>query len=207
MKKFKITKNEFLKNDMQAFYSVDYTGYGNMGNPNYLNILKNTFGAEEKTKLLKAINGLTGILSSDLPKILTELKLKQITICVIPRAKCFDYYSEDQLIFKSVVGSIVRSLVGFTDGTSFIVRHTDTKTTHLQKQIENFVNDGPLPYPGITKDTCTISDDVIGRDILLIDDIYTKTVNIDEDTIQALLDKGAKSVAFYAVSRTIDRRA
>jgi len=38
---------------------------------------------------------------------------------------------------------------------------------------------------------------------LLIDDLYTRTVNIDEDAIQALLDKGAHSVAFYAVGRTV----
>lgn len=40
------------------------------------------------------------------------------------------------------------------------------------------------------------------KDILLIDDIYTKTINIDEDAIQALIESGAKSVTFYAVGRT-----
>jgi predicted amidophosphoribosyltransferase len=62
-----------------------------------------------------------------------------------------------------------------------------------------------LPYPGITKDTCTISDQVKGKNILLIDDLYTKTVNIDEDAIQALLDKEAKSVTFYSVGKTVSR--
>jgi len=33
----------------------------------------------------------------------------------------------------------------------------------------------------------------------LVDDLYTKGVNIDEDAIQALLDKGAKNVVFYSV--------
>lgn len=33
--------------------------------------------------------------------------------------------------------------------------------------------------------------------------MYTYTTNIDEDAIQALLDKGAKSVRFYAVARTV----
>jgi predicted amidophosphoribosyltransferase len=55
---------------------------------------------------------------------------------------------------------------------------------------------------GKTKDTCLISNEIIGKDILLIDDIYTKSINIDEDAIQALLDKGAKSVIFYAVAKT-----
>jgi hypoxanthine-guanine phosphoribosyltransferase len=30
-----------------------------------------------------------------------------------------------------------------------------------------------MPYPGITKATCTISNEVKGKDILLIDDLYT----------------------------------
>jgi predicted amidophosphoribosyltransferase len=46
---------------------------------------------------------------------------------------------------------------------------------------------------------------LIGKDILLIDDIYTKTVNIDEDAIQALLSKGAKSVSFYAIGFTVSK--
>ena len=40
--------------------------------------------------------------------------------------------------------------------------------------------------------------EINSKNILLIDDIYTKFVNIDEDAIQALLDKGAKSVHFYS---------
>lgn len=62
-----------------------------------------------------------------------------------------------------------------------------------------------LPYIGITKETCSISDDVIGQDILLVDDLYTKTVNIDEDCIQALLDKGARSVTFCSIGKTLSR--
>ena len=46
----------------------------------------------------------------------------------------------------------------------------------------------------------------MGKDILLIDDIYTKTVNIDEDAIQALLDNGARSVFFYAIGKTVSKQ-
>ncbi|MCF6205161.1 MAG: hypothetical protein L3J59_16105 [Methylococcaceae bacterium] len=63
-----------------------------------------------------------------------------------------------------------------------------------------------MPYKGITNDTCHISDNVRGRTIILIDDIYTGGVNIDEDAIQALLDKGARSVYFYAIGKTARRR-
>lgn len=62
---------------------------------------------------------------------------------------------------------------------------------------------GNLPYPGITKETCTISDKIKNKDILLIDDLYTAKVNIDEDAIQTLLDKGANSVIFYSLGKTI----
>ena len=94
----------------------------------------------------------------------------------------------------------------FLDGTNYIVRHTNTKTTHLRKPIEGFENDGPKPYPGISYDTCNFSNSINGKDILLIDDIYTKTVNIDEDMLQSLLDLGANSVSFYAIGKTIENR-
>lgn len=90
---------------------------------------------------------------------------------------------------------------GIIDGTGYIQRHTNTKTTHLRKPIANYDNDGPLPYPGITEQTCTISLDVKFKHILLIDDIYTHGVNIDEDAINALLKFGARSVTFYAVGK------
>ena len=56
-----------------------------------------------------------------------------------------------------------------------------------------------MPYPKITVNTCEISNNVKDKDILLIDDLYTNSVNIDEDAIQALYDKGAKSVVFYSI--------
>ena len=87
-----------------------------------------------------------------------------------------------------------------------------TKTTHLKNvkdltwvNIEglNEQNDGMEPYPGITNDTCIIETDLIkGKNIILVDDIYTKNVNIDEDCIQALYDAGAKKVVFYAIAKT-----
>ena len=57
----------------------------------------------------------------------------------------------------------------------------------------------------LQKKTCSISNDVKDTNILLIDDLYTKTINIDEDAIQALLDKGASTVFFYAIGKTVKR--
>ena len=141
----------------------------------------------------------------DLPQILQELQLSTLTVCVVPRAKADDSYRANQLLFKSTIKTVVNKLNGFEDGTEFIVRHTNTKTTHLRKPIEEYVNDGDEPYPGITDDTCNILSNVQGKNILLIDDIYTQTVNIDEDAIQVLLDCGANSVVFYAVAKTIQK--
>jgi predicted amidophosphoribosyltransferase len=43
---------------------------------------------------------------------------------------------------------------------------------------------------------------VRGEHIILVDDIYTPGVNIDEDAIQALYNCGAAHVTFYAVAKT-----
>jgi len=44
------------------------------------------------------------------------------------------------------------------------------------------------------------------KDIILVDDIYTISANVDEDCIQFLLDNGARTVIFYAIAYT-DRLA
>ncbi len=36
---------------------------------------------------------------------------------------------------------------------------------------------------------------------MLVDDIYTPSVNVDEDAINALLNAGACTVTFYAVGK------
>ena len=81
-----------------------------------------------------------------------------------------------------------------------ISRTRNTKTTHNWR-LEN--NNGDMPYKGITKDTCTIDENAIkGKDIILVDDIYTEDVNVAEDCIQTLLDIGAKSVKLYVIAKT-----
>ena len=203
MNSFVIQSNQYLSRDVQAFYHTNYVGYQRLGNPNYINTLKNTYNSYTKSILDNAVQDLREVLLNDLlllndlPQI---LQLIPLTVCVVPRAKT--NYQPNQLLFKSTVRDVVNRINSFIDGIDYIVRHTNTKTTHLPIHTPNYNNDGAEPYPGITVETCNISSNVRDKDILLIDDVYTRTVNIDEDAIQALLDKGAHSVTFYAVGYT-----
>lgn len=200
MKSFIIEKNHYLDRDIQAFYHCDYVGFNKPTNPDYLNALKNNKNDYTHAFLQRAINELGRILRLDLPKIREFLNMSDLTVCVIPRSKKESHYHQNQRLFKHALAYMANELSGFNDGTDYILRHTNTRTTHLDNS--GYGGDGALPYPGITLDTCNISSNVQGKDILLIDDIYTKTVNIDEDAIQALLTHGARNVYFYAVGRT-----
>lgn len=202
MNQFEILANEYLCRNTRAFYHVPYVGMGNPGNPDYVNDLKNTFNSFEKQKLMSAAQELQGVLLGDLPQILQSSGLEMMTVCVVPRAKAEDSYHANQLLFKSTVLSSIGQLEGFEDGIRYIRRHTNTRTTHLRNPVPNYNNDGPEPFPGITAQTCEISTNVKGKNILLVDDIYTPQVNVDEDTIQALLNVGAHIVIFYAVGKT-----
>jgi len=196
MNNFKIFSNdEYLYRDIQGHYHTDYTGYKNVGNPDYLNDLKNTFDNFLTDKLNKAVQELEDVLKADLSNF-----DKNLTICIVPRSKSESTYSQNQLLFKKVVQRLIKEL-GFQDGSNYIVRHADTKTTHLAHT--SYSGNGDMPYSGITKNTCNISNEVKEKDILLIDDIYTSHVYIDEDAIQALFDNGANTVRFYAVGKTI----
>ena len=168
-----------------------------------LSLRTNDITTYPQQTLNNAINKLTQILKVDLPEILRLSGKQNLRVCVIPRSKRENSYRCNQLYLRATIQLVTQQLNGFIDGTHDIIRHTDTATTHLARSGHGGA--GELPYVGITKDTCNISDDIIGQDILLIDDLYTKTVNIDEDCIQALLDKGARSVIFYSIGKTLSR--
>ncbi len=221
MKSFTISANPpFLSRNIQAFYHTEFYGYGKPNNPDYLNILKNDKHQNWSEAQLKfSYNKVADIIGNDIGSIL-EMQYgdefekissgwserKEFVVTVVPRAKKASEYKENQLMFIDAVYWALQPLddlhlIDVIQCGEVIKRHTNTKTTHLRRPTE-FANDGKLPYPGITKDTCFISDKIAGRDVILIDDIYTETVNIDEDMIQALLDTGAKSVIFYAIGKT-----
>jgi len=201
IKKFKIKANAYLRKDIIGFYHTDYVGFNKPGNPDYLNILKNDFNNNSKEELERAQAQLYKVLKNDL-----NYFSRKLTICVVPRSKAEKKYSLNQLLFKETVKKVANEL-NFKDGTNYIIRHTDTKTTHMTHSVrgKEWAGEGSMPYLGITKDTCILSDEIIGKEILLIDDIYTFGINIDEDAIDALLDKGAKSVIFYAIGKTVKK--
>ena len=169
---------------------------------NIITTLKNQFGNTCRPTLDQACENLKQILSKDLPEILEKTGKKELMVCVVPRSKAENTYSSSQLLFKKTIKDCITNLNGFLDGTECIVRYTDTRTTHMDKS--GYGGNGDLPYPGITKNTCRISN-VMGKEILLIDDLYTEGVNIDEDAIQALLENGAQSVIFYSLGKTMKR--
>lgn len=201
MNQFQIEANRYLDRDVNSFYNVPYTRMGHPGNPDYINNLKNTFNDFPKVKLDAATQQLRSVLEADLPNICQSIGYRSLVVCVVPRAKAECEYSPDQQRFRSTVQAVVRQSNILIDGTDYLQRHTNTKTTHLGNKISN--NDGRDPYPGITEQTCDISPKVRDKDILLVDDIYTPGVNIDEDAIQTLLNAGARAVFFYAVGCVI----
>lgn len=205
MTPFTIIKNNYLTQNIQAFYHTDFGGTQLPNNPNFLYKLKNDPHHNwPNSRLQEAQQEFLRVLLLDLPEISQQINKNPLMICVVPRAKAENTYNANQLLFKATVRNAINQLGNnFIDGTNFIERHTNTKTTHIRQPMEGFINDGLMPYVGITNATCNISNDIIGKDILLIDDIYTRTVNIDEDAIQSLLDKGANSVTFYAVGKTV----
>jgi hypothetical protein len=196
---------QFLNKKTLAFYHGDYNSNGDWQRigtvANLIWTLKNDVHPFPQN-LPSTIQKLKIILRQDLPEVLKQIGSKQLTICVVPRAKNEQSYRQDQLNFKRAVYDVANELSDFIDGTSFIIRRNNTQTTHLERG-QGEGGDGNLPYPGITKDTCIISDEVKEKDILLIDDVYTKDVGIDEDAIQALLDHGASSVIFYSIGKTL----
>lgn len=204
MKKHTISKNDYLTKDINAFYRCEYIGYGKPGNPDYLNVLKNTFNTTSYFNLLNAKNLVKLNLINELSYIINTIPHCEIAICVVPRSKSLNNYSKNQLLFiESIVETIPLLNIPskqIIDGTNYLIRHTDTRTTHIKKL--EYAGDGPTPYPGITNDTCIVSNQVAGKHIVLIDDIYTRTVNVDEDAIQCLINHGASSVTFFSIAYT-----
>ncbi len=195
---FLIEKNEFLKENIIGYFHQYYTGYNRPGNPQAVNILKNTYNNKSEEELLNAARSILNVMVDDVSKIIEIHNMENCVLLVVPRAKRLDFYQEGQLLFRYIV-EVTANRLNLINGVDYIVRVKDTRTTHLKKHDLN----GDLPYIGITNDTCVFKSEFIkGKSVILIDDIYTKTVNVDEDCLQSILDLGAKKVIFYCIGYT-----
>ena len=196
---FKICANRYLQRDTNGFYTMDFKARVQGGELHFLHILKNNKADYAESKLDECKNEARAHIANFLvayDKIYGNAE--NIIVCRVPRSKTF--FADSQLYFQKAVREAIALANGginrkFIDGVGYIKRIKDVrKFPHLVA--------GDKPYLGITKDSCDISDKVANQTILLIDDIYTLGVGVVEDCIQALYDKGAKRVIFYAVGRT-----
>lgn len=200
--------HQCLKQHTVAFYHDNYFSGGRwqlQGSiENMICTLKNDVRPYSEVVLLDAFNHLSQVLEQDLQLIIKRLHFQhKLIVCVVPRAKREEHYVPNQRLFRQAVQDVIRGWGNIEDGSHYILRHTDTITTHLTHHTTLPAGHPPRVYCGITNETCSISANVQGGDILLIDDLYTKGVGIDEDCIQALYDNGANSVILYTIGRTV----
>ncbi len=208
----------YLKKNTKAYYTLDYYGGGYSADTEFIRTLKNTFDGERIAALNAARTRAERILTPALREIMDREKFDICTVVAVPRAKAFNTYLPQQLYLIDAISNSAQSFNNIIDGTAYITRHTNTKTTHIRRRdvgrmtaqgnicSADNANDGPEPYPGITQDTCRIDATYIkGQTIILVDDIYTANCHVDEDCIQALYNAGAKVVIFYSFAKTVRR--
>lgn len=217
--------NDYLQG---AFYTLEYYSVQRYGDDpdlqsfikeeQFILTLKNTYRRESSAQLLEARNTAAGYIRAAVREIAQMYGMADYAVVAVPRSKAYDTYFPEQLYFIEAVGDAARSVAGAVDGSRFIQRTVNTKTTHLGREVGRStpqrniykgegVNDGPEPYDGITLDTCAFNEAGIrGRDIILVDDIYTHECNIDEDCIQALYRLGARRVVLYTVAQNMRKQ-
>ena len=180
------------------FHDWYYTRKDPRNTMRYLTNLKNDIPPFHTPEVIRqSEEELAQVLRDDFAAIVSAYGL--MTVCGVPRSKRETSYNSSQMGLKRTIRAVAREL-GLEDGMDYIIRHTDTVCTHRARS--GYGGAGEKPRPGLLMDTCIMSPGIAGKDILLVDDIYTPSVGIDEDTIQAVLDCGAKSVIFYAVGYT-----
>lgn len=134
MEQFTIQKNDFLSHDCTGYFHLYYVGYGQPGNPDYLNTLKNIFVFTHPDTLRAASRQAAALMIQDIPQIMEAEGLDEAVLMAVPRSK--SGMCNWQLGFKAAVRTAVKALqdnnLSVIDGTDFIFRHTSTKMTHLR---------------------------------------------------------------------------
>lgn len=206
----------FLRTEVQVFsHGSYYPKRMNRGDrlSELILLVKNSFEGETFATVCRARDELAGMVASDLAWIADvggPFGCERPIVIAVPRSKPDCHWKESQLQFRPAIAAGVQGCPLWVrgtdekwllDGTDCLTRVVPTMTTHLRKT--NVSNEGRSPYPGITRDTCRMERSIAGLPVILVDDIYTPDVGIDEDCVQYLLDKGASKVVLYTLGKTM----
>lgn len=123
MKTNTIEKNEYLSKNIELFYDLDYTRFGDDKNPDFLNILKNTF-SQENELVLKASKDNANIYCF-LEGVIKKYRGQNFVICSVPRSKA--NFLPNQLLFQKAISEAIDELNKkyfnvLIDGVNFIKR-------------------------------------------------------------------------------------
>ena len=197
----KIGKDAFLGRDVDLYFHAHYYGFSSSENTlKYINYLKNDRRDYDRV-IAQCEDKAATVLAADLAELVGMYG--PLTVCGIPRSKRESVYPPEKMGLKRAIRKAIAMNPNLTAGMDYIVRHTNTLCTH--RSYWGYGGDGEGPRPGLMRDTCNLSADIAGKNILLVDDIYTAGVGIDEDGVQALFDAGARSVIMYTFGCTASR--
>lgn len=209
---FNIENNRFININIDAYSHGLYIPYKSNYAGELTNLildLKGSTVCDINISRLKA----SQIIQNDLDFIINSFEKYhrfRPVVVAMARAKPDSFYKENELQFRpSISMAVSNSSIKLKnndswpiDGVYYINRVKETQTTHLANSgILN--NNGSPPYPGITKDTCILNGNLNNQYVILVDDIYTPNVGIDEDCIQFLYNNGAREVILYTLGLTI----
>jgi len=185
-----------------GYYHDEYYG---MSSPNnrirFVNVLKNDRLLSSPNDIARGEVMLATAIRADLARITQAHGC--LTLVGVPRSKCEASYPWAKMGLKRALRRAVSENSQLADGLDYIIRQQDTLCTH--RSYWGYGGTGEGPRPGLIADTCFMSAEIAGKDILLVDDIYTPNCGIDEDAISAVLNAGARSVVFYAIGYTVSR--
>lgn len=203
-----IQRNDYLSRDIEHYWRYRYVSAAYDDDnadgcvSRDIRALKNQFRTEKISVLQSSSQRIQKEISEGLNFLVQELAVVNppCVAVAVPRSKA-TFLADQLYLIKAISDAIPQQLL--ENGAYFIKRHSDTKTTHLMNtKIGDMNKSGDAPYPGITRDTCNLQGDVCGKNVILIDDIYTHGVNVDEDCAQFLFDNGAHNVVLYTLCKT-----
>ncbi len=135
-----------MKQDIQAWYSLDYTNYGNPGNPDWIVDFKDDksqYNFNDNVIQNAHYKGKQYVF--DFLSYLYTNSKKSFVVCVVPRAKSYKPAHFKDFI-RYTIDQVLKydCLTNITNGTEYIGCIKDTRTTHFSTS-----DGGDSPYPEI----------------------------------------------------------